>query len=588
MKRTKKAAALILILTGLGAGQLIPLPGAPDWTSIDNDYSTGGAFADINSDGYLDFCISNGNDMAANTNALYFNHYGALETFASWRSTDSGFFGHCSAGDVNNDGYPDLAVAYLGDYLGSSELRVRIYLNIGGTLETLPSWKAADTASSFDCCLGDFDLDGDLDLAISAGDAYRNRPDRVRIYRNNRGVFDSLPCWYGKFDTASDAIRFADIDNDGDLDLFVGHRRKVVMYRNRGGTFDTIPEWAVHQGIGWVLRIELGDYDLDGYLDLALAANDQISGDPNSIRVFHNTAGTLDTVPAFVMQRRGTRLYSSCVAWGDVNGDGYPELAAGGWWRPVVVYPNRTGVLDTLPGWSWSPANPSDLVCEALIWTDVGNRYLVNRTDTFNGDGNRRLFNLTRRPVQFLDSVLVNGFPVPVTDYCFDPGLGWISFATPPPPGTRNVICYYRYSTHPDLAVTNWDPTAGNFLFFNTTAVGLESELKDNRPGHRLTPDGQATAGYTITVAPNPGRCPVEITAPLKKRTPVRIYAQDGTLVRTLRLRPLSASTRKGAIPCGATLWDGRNENGTALPAGIYFITLSDLPPTKFLRVTGN
>lgn len=554
-RKSKIVMPLLLILTllvGAGTGQ-IPLSPTPNWSSIDTTYSTGGAFADIDNNGYLDFCITNGNDMAANANSAYFNHDGNLETIAAWWSADRGYFGHCYTGDIDNDGDEDLAAAYLGDYRNPSELRVRIYRNTGSGLETLPFWKAKDSVSSFDCCFGDFDLDGDLDLAISAGDAYHGQLDRVRIYRNNQGTFDTLPCWYGKLDTVSDAVRFADIDNDGDLDLFVGHRRKVVMYRNNHGSFDTIPQLVVRRGIGWVLRVELGDYDRDGYLDLAVASNDQLQ-DPNSIKVFHNNQGTLDTIAAFTMQNRGTNLYSSCVVWGDVNGDGYPELAAGGWWRPVVVYLNNAGLLDTLPAWSWQPANPATLVCEALLWTDVRNSYLVSIAERHNGDGSRQLFTLSSRPLQFLDSVKVNNEIVPTSGYCYDRHPGWVSFAVPPSPNAE-LIFYYRYSTAPDLAVTNWAKNDGNHLFLNTTPSGVAQ----NQISHHHTP-------YHLTVHPNPSSGPVTIICSGAIPPVIEVYAQNGSLVK------------KSPFRGNTYLLNLRD-----LANGVYFITAPDYHPAKVL-----
>ncbi|GAG98404.1 unnamed protein product, partial [marine sediment metagenome] len=92
----------------------IPLVSTPSWTSIDNDYSTGGALYDVTMDGWIDYCTGNGNDMASNTNAIYVNQNGSLETIASWCSDESGYFSHIYIGDVDNDGFPDMAVAYLG------------------------------------------------------------------------------------------------------------------------------------------------------------------------------------------------------------------------------------------------------------------------------------------------------------------------------------------------------------------------------------------------------------------------------------------------------------------------------------------
>ncbi len=537
----------------------LPLPTAPDWTSLDNDYSTGGAFGDINGDGFLDFCISNGNDMELNRNTVYFNTHGILERTASWRSRDSGYFGHCYLGDVNNDGLLDLAVAYLGHYQNGGDYRARIYLNSGAGFDSFPWWQSGDRHTSFDCALGDFDLDGDLDLAISAGDVYGRRGDSARIYRNNNGLFDTVPCWSAGDSVPSDAVRFWDVDNDGDLELFVGQRGKVAMYRNNNGVLDSSPYWIVRQGIGWVLRLEFGDYDRDGFFDLAVASNGQM-GDPNSIKVFHNNNGVLDTIAIFTMQPRNR--YSSCVAWGDVNGDGYPELAAGGWWEPVVVYANNRGVIETTPGWQWRPANPNNLVCEALIWTDIGNRHLVAVGEIYNGDGRRRLFTLAHRPVQFLDSVVVNGVKLGYGEYCYDPHSGWVSFNRAPDSGIGNVVLFYRYSEYPDLAVTNWDRTNGNHLFMNTTPVGIR-ELSS------------ASIRPTVRVFPNPSFGPVMIevnTSDLKPKL-MRVLTPDGRVVFQQVVNE----------PVG--VWNGIDQNGEVLPGGVYIIEIDGMR-TRLVKVS--
>ena len=566
------AACVVLFLCVLmskPAVATIPLPNAPSWSSSDNDYSTGGAFADINGDGWIDFITSNGNDMSMDYNGVYMNSAGTLEAIASWRSSDNGYFGHCYAGDVNNDGLPDLAVAYLGS--GSSgDHRARVYRNTGSGLETTPSWQAGDRHSSFDCCLGDFDLDGRLDLAVSAGDAYPTtlEYDRARIYRNNGGTFDTLPSWTASDSNPSDAVRFADIDNDGDLDLFVGQMvpgsdgGKVSMYRNQHGVLDTVVSWTARVGVGWVLRLAFGDYDRDGFLDLAVASNDQL-GEPNSIKVFHNSGGTLDTIASFTMLQ--ANQYSSCVAWADVNGDGYPDLAAGGWWEPVVMFENHAGVLDTTPTWSWPASNPSDLVCEAVVFGDLANGHLVALVEAVNGDGQRKLFNLHQRPVQFLDSVCVDGVRVPAAGFCSDPLIGWVSFASAPPTGSANVVFFYRYSVNPDLAVTNWDPSHGNHVFLNTTPAGIAGP-----PEPLVAPRLEAW--------PNPAAGLMKValsgTATLPGREVV-VYDMAGRAVRTL-----SGAGHQWT-------WDGRDETGGPVAPGVYFAECGSAR-LKLVRVSHN
>jgi hypothetical protein len=563
--------ALALCALAGFAGATIPLPASPTWTSNSYDYSTGGGVADVDGNGLLDLLTSNGNDMAQDRNGVYLDSAGTFRTYASWRSTDLGYFGHCYAGDVDNDGRPDLAVAYLGSGNSGDHL-ARIYRNEGGILGTSPYWKAHDRHSSFDCCLGDFDLDGDLDLAIATGDAYAPiEYDRTRIYRNNAGTFDTLPCWSARDTNPADAARFCDLDDDGDLDLFLGQvvpgtgGGKVTMYRNQNGVLDTMPFWTARAGVGWVLRLAFGDYDNDGFPDLAVASNNQ-QGEPNSIKVFHNNAGTLDTIARFTMLRN--RRYSSCVAWADVNGDGFSDLAAGGWWEPAVVFENDAGVLDTAPTWSWSPTVPQDLVCEAVVWGSVGNTHIASVADAFSGTGQRKLFNLRSRPVQFLDSVTVNGTPVPPAGFCYDALVGWVSFAATPPSGTDNVVVYYRRSTHPDLVVTNWEPSYGNLMFRNSTPVGAASQVAVLSLGR-------------LIARPNPFRIStaISLSQANDRLGKVDILDASGRLVRTLAASGITPWVR----------WDGRNESGSEAGPGVYFAAAPGIGSNlKLVRIAGN
>ncbi len=557
-----------LLMTSVSSAPAsIPLPNSPDWTSSDNDYSTGGALADVDTNGYLDICTSNGNDMNQDKNAVYVNRVDSIEQGASWRSSDNGYFGHCYAGDVDNDGLIDLAVAYLGNY-GSGELTARIYRNSGGGLGQSPYWKAHDRHSSFDCCLGDFDLDGDLDLAITSGDAYRNERDPARIYRNNGGVFDTLPCWVAEDSTPSDAIRFADMDNDGDLELIVGQRGRISLYMNDRGTLETDPSWVARIGVGWVLRLALGDYDNDGLLDLASASNGQLS-DSNNVQVFHNVQGTLDTLAAFTMLTNET--YSSCVAWGDVNGDGYNDLAAGGWWDPLVVFENHNGSLGVSPAWSWSPPNPNNLVCETVAWGDVFNRHLVAAFTEHDGDGQKRLFAIPNGPLQFLDSVKVEGIPMPPSSYCVDPLVGWISFSSPPPAGNGNIEIFWQKSAHPDLLVTNWDRSSGNFLFLNTAdTTGISGQ-----PARRKI--------LTLTATPNPFRHEVVVRtsrAPVPGRSTLEILDQSGRVVARLEGTESESGT--------TWVWHGVDAEGRHVGPGLYFARASgQATMTKLVRLGG-
>ncbi len=451
---------------------LIPLPNSPSWLSIDNDYSTGGAFWDIDNNGYLDFITSNGNDMAYNKNAIYFNFGGELEREASWRSNDSGMFGHLYLGDVNNDGYLDMAVSYLG--IGNISGKIRIYLNNGRGLIPTPFWQSSENLHSFDCCLGDFDLDGDLDLAVACGDAYNQIREPARIYKNNNGIFDTLPFWVSSDSSPSDAIRFVDINNDGYLDLIVGHRRKINIYLSDNGRLPSNPTITFSQP-GWVLRLAIGDYNNDGFLDIAVANNGQLSGDRSCVLVYQNNNGILDTIPAFTLLTN-TR-YSSSVSFGDLNGDGYLELACGGWWESICVFENFSGSYLPTPQWSYNWGR--NLVCENIMFGCLRNDHLIDTTEIRVGNGERKLFNL-KIPLLKLNQIFVGERRLTPNEYTFDYLTGYLTFSFTPNIG-ETIRINYTYSPCCDLGVTNWDRVNGNLLFLNTTSPAIEEIVYERK-----------------------------------------------------------------------------------------------------------
>lgn len=514
----------------------IPLATTPSWTSIDNDFSTGAGFADIDRNGFIDFCTANGNDMALNKQAINYNHNGILQTQAIWRSADSGMFGHLYLGDANNDGHIDMSVAYLGP---QGDCKTRIYYNDGTGLENLPTWISQDTDSSFDCVFGDVDLDGDLDLAVTAGDAYSSRKSPVKIYRNHNGVYENLPYWTSTDSTPSDAIRFADLNHDGYLDLIVGYRRKLAVFYNQSGFIETTASWSVNENT-WILRLAPADYDNDGWIDLAVAGNGQLGGDSSRIKIYKNNQGQLNTSPSFVLKKNTS--YNSCVCWADFNNDGYLDLAAGGWWEALVVYENHNGILDTIQNWTWQCG--SNLVAEAIVTADVRNRFLVTLSDTFIGNGTRKLYYTRKSPVQKFVSLSINNQALSNNSFCYDPLAAWFSIDTSLS-NNDTIIVSYLYAQYPDLAVTNWTSSLGNYLFYNTTPQHI-TEIDNNLPLTCLN----------LSATPNPFYEQIEFQITIDN-TPINIYNSLGMMIKSIASAPY--------------VWDGRDARKDKIPNGIYF-----------------
>jgi hypothetical protein len=456
MKKLLITFTLIFAIYGFCLAE-IPLQKAPFWRSTETGvFSTGANWGDMDKNGYLDFAISNGNDMALAPNYVYFNYNGNLQTTHGWASSNAQYSGHSSLGDVNHDGWLDFAVS---NYIASGwgKTTVQLYMNIGGSLETSPSWQSADSIHTFACAFGDADGDGDLDLAVACGESYNEIYEHQRIYYNINGALETTPSWTSVDTIPCYDVEWADVDNDGDLDLsFISSIGPVFIYYNNGGSIEQIASWnsgGYYDGntLNW------GDVDNDGFLDLAVANNDQL-GPPGYFEVYKNVGGTLNTTPVWQSSTQG---YGSSVSWCDVDNDGDKDLAAGRWWGYSMVYENVGGTLTISPAWQCSSSYTA--VVEEMVWGDVDGDGVLNITgETHPGNGIKKVFYLNHYPAHSLENVIVDGDTLALNQYCYNLASGWVSVATVP---MSQIVLDYHYSFKPDLGVSNWG--GANMIFKN-------------------------------------------------------------------------------------------------------------------------
>ncbi len=104
---------------------------------------------------------------------------------------------------------------------------------------------------------------------------------------------------------------------------------------------------------------------------------------------------------------------------------------------------------------------------EAIFCGDVTRNGIQNVTESFTGNGSRKLFYLPKTHLQYIDRVIVAGDTLQFNEYCYDLESGWISLANAPANGV-SVIVDAAVSWSLDLGVTNWDSNIGNYLFTNT------------------------------------------------------------------------------------------------------------------------
>lgn len=170
--------------------------------------------------------------------------------------------------------------------------------------------------------LADVDGDGDADLFVG----FNGTPNR--LYFNQKGKFVELGAMAGIADArATRAAAFGDWDGDGDADLLVGFAPGagpvLKLYRNdAGGRFtDATAEAGLRVDSGAVRQPVWVDYDADGDLDLFVAFRDRANA------LFSNESGRFTNI-AEEVGLADTRRSVGAV-WADLDADGDLDLIVG-------------------------------------------------------------------------------------------------------------------------------------------------------------------------------------------------------------------------------------------------------------------
>ena len=232
--------------------------------------------------------------------------------------------------DLTGDGLLDIMTSSWG-------LRdpLRLFVNQGdGTFEDRSESSGLQgLVGGLNMVHADYDNDGDADILVLRGAWLAEGHPNSLLRNRGDGTFDDVTVAAGLYSLhPTQTATWADFDNDGHLDLFIGNesneqagRHRCEYYRNRGdGTFEEIAQEAGLAVEGYVKAVVSGDYDNDGWTDLYVSRYQQT----NLLLRNMEGAGFEEVAQAAGV----TEPIDSFPAWfWDYNNDGWLDLFVSGW-----------------------------------------------------------------------------------------------------------------------------------------------------------------------------------------------------------------------------------------------------------------
>jgi hypothetical protein len=285
------------------------------------------AIADLNGDGRDDFYVGGAHGSPG---VLYMQQPDGsfrrsvqqnFEDDLRYEDVDAVFF------DADGDGDLDLYVVS-GGYAypeRSAEYQDRLYLNesSGGQIRFRRSTDRIPPVSVMGSCVrvADYDNDGDLDLFIggrAVPGKYGISADSYILQNDGKGKFTDVTSRVAprlnSLGMVTDA-RWADIDNDGDLDLVVvGEWMPVTLFKNNGVNLERLNNVpGLVKSEGWWNSIEVADVNHDGNLDFVLGnwgLNSKFrTSDSRPLTLFVNDFDNNGTLDQIFAQYEGDSLF---------------------------------------------------------------------------------------------------------------------------------------------------------------------------------------------------------------------------------------------------------------------------------------
>ncbi len=220
-------------------------------------------------------------------------------------------------GDFDNDGYPDLFAT-----------NRQLYHNNGdGTFTKITTGDVIENGDGIAGTFGDYDNDGFLDL-------YTASPAGVggKLYHNNGdGSFSQILEEPFLSDTSDyQGCSWVDIENDGDLDLYVvaggnvGYADNYLYINNGDGSFMRDSTNLITQDSSGTVNCVWADINNDGFQDLHIANTGPSIEESTNRLYLNNTDGTFTLLSDGAIAEENNLSVGN--SWGDYNNDGFQDL----------------------------------------------------------------------------------------------------------------------------------------------------------------------------------------------------------------------------------------------------------------------
>lgn len=239
--------------------------------------------------------------------------------------------------DLNNDGYLDVVVSSW-----DLEQSMHYFRNNGdGTFTDMSKASGlSEIKGGLNILQADYNNDGFTDILVLRGawlGEYGLQP-KTLLRNNGDGTFTDVTVESGLLSFGpTQTATWADFNNDGWLDLFIGHESlpnqpahpSQLFINNHDGTFSEVADRAGCQAVLFMKGVTSGDFDNDGWPDIFISGRD-------GRKVLLHNKGVKGTVPQFedVTHTAGLDLsptYTFPTWFFDYDNDGWPDIFVSGY-----------------------------------------------------------------------------------------------------------------------------------------------------------------------------------------------------------------------------------------------------------------